>query len=249
MIVSLVNFYGRISLNDLIVQVQETRVNLLEMIKTLQKEEKLYFLNVGNGFVFSFEEVDRKRKEIVDFLSQHHKNHSNQSGLAADKLVNHLFSENDRKAGRAFIEDFVSQEYLVSREGVLALPGFMPEDNEEFKRKLESLMSLCDRAGFQPPTFTEVSEALEMKDREFSHFIDDLKEMEVLSVVDGTFLLSRDIEVKLLNILREVDGGITIANVRDITGSSRKFVLPLLEYFDRKGITRRVGDKRIILGS
>ncbi len=35
--------------------------------------------------------------------------------------------------------------------------------------------------------------------------------------------------------------------VRDITNSSRKYILPLLEYFDSKGVTRRVGDKRLLL--
>jgi selenocysteine-specific elongation factor len=87
-----------------------------------------------------------------------------------------------------------------------------------------------------------------MDENEFSRLLTDVRRMGLFSVVDGTFLLSSDVERRLVSALREVDGGITIASVRDITGSSRKFVLPLLEYLDGKGVTRRVGDRRIILG-
>ncbi|MEG1604147.1 MAG: SelB C-terminal domain-containing protein [Cloacibacillus sp.] len=44
-----------------------------------------------------------------------------------------------------------------------------------------------------------------------------------------------------------MEGEITLANVRDVTESSRKYTLPLLEYFDSKGVTRRAGEKRILI--
>ena len=49
------------------------------------------------------------------------------------------------------------------------------------------------------------------------------------------------------NKLRSINGDITLANVRDVTDSSRKYTLPLLEYFDSQGVTRRAGDKRILI--
>jgi selenocysteine-specific elongation factor len=45
--------------------------------------------------------------------------------------------------------------------------------------------------------------------------------------------------------LAEEPGGVTVANLRDATGSSRKIILPLLEYFDAKRWTRRQGDTRV----
>jgi selenocysteine-specific elongation factor len=41
-------------------------------------------------------------------------------------------------------------------------------------------------------------------------------------------------------------GEITVAALRDLLGSSRKFTLVLLEYFDARRVTRRVGDKRVL---
>jgi selenocysteine-specific elongation factor len=42
-------------------------------------------------------------------------------------------------------------------------------------------------------------------------------------------------------------GSITVARARDLTGSSRKHVLPLLQFLDDRGLTRRQGDDRILV--
>jgi selenocysteine-specific elongation factor len=40
---------------------------------------------------------------------------------------------------------------------------------------------------------------------------------------------------------------IDVARFKDLTGVSRKYAIPLLEYLDRERVTRRVGDERVIL--
>ena len=44
----------------------------------------------------------------------------------------------------------------------------------------------------------------------------------------------------------EESGEITITNVRELFGTSRKYTLALLEYMDRQKITRRMGDERML---
>jgi selenocysteine-specific elongation factor len=46
----------------------------------------------------------------------------------------------------------------------------------------------------------------------------------------------------------EQEGSITLAQVRDLFGTSRKYAQALLEHLDEKGITRRVGDARVLVG-
>jgi selenocysteine-specific elongation factor len=43
------------------------------------------------------------------------------------------------------------------------------------------------------------------------------------------------------------NGKITVADARDLFGSSRKYVLALLELLDRQRLTRRVGDDRVLM--
>jgi selenocysteine-specific elongation factor len=69
--------------------------------------------------------------------------------------------------------------------------------------------------------------------------------MKELAIIQGQLVLHREMEEKLVEMLSRSEEDITLGYVRDLTGSSRKYILPLLEYMDSRGYTRRVGDKRI----
>ena len=69
---------------------------------------------------------------------------------------------------------------------------------------------------------------------------------ELALIPEGYILISR-LEDEMRNILRSLGNQVTLAQVRDATGSTRKFILPILEYFDSKGYTRRAGDYRVVL--
>ena len=68
-------------------------------------------------------------------------------------------------------------------------------------------------------------------------------------LLEGSYVLTSEMENAMLDILRGIGGNVTLAAVRDATNSSRKFILPVLEYFDSKGYTRRVGDVRVVKGA
>jgi selenocysteine-specific elongation factor len=72
------------------------------------------------------------------------------------------------------------------------------------------------------------------------------REGSVIRVTSDFYFLSSAIEqVKTLlaKALAE-KGEISAAGFRDLLGSSRKYIIPLLEYFDREGFTLRIGDVR-----
>ena len=86
------------------------------------------------------------------------------------------------------------------------------------------------------------------KEKEVLHFL--IYSGQVVDVASGFFLPREDFEklageVKGL-ILKE--GKTTAGRVRDVLGSSRKLVIPLLEKLDTLGITCRVGDERVLAG-
>ena len=67
--------------------------------------------------------------------------------------------------------------------------------------------------------------------------------------IGGSLYVHVDNEPKLREIvtgLIQAQGGATVAQVRESLGSSRKYVVPFLEYLDRVGVTRRKGDLRVL---
>ena len=72
------------------------------------------------------------------------------------------------------------------------------------------------------------------------------REGSIVRVGSELFFLSGAVQ-KVRNALRDhllQHGTITAAGFRDLIGSTRKYVIPFLEYFDRTGFTIRVGDNR-----
>ena len=57
-----------------------------------------------------------------------------------------------------------------------------------------------------------------------------------------------DVKGRLVELLKK-EGSITPSKFQEITKSSRKYNIPLLEYFDREKVTLRIGDQRVLRGA
>ncbi len=70
--------------------------------------------------------------------------------------------------------------------------------------------------------------------------------------VDAKLYLHADVERQLCDRVGDLihkQGSVTVADVREALESSRKFVVPFMEYLDRIGFTKRVGDRRVLVSS
>ena len=72
-------------------------------------------------------------------------------------------------------------------------------------------------------------------------------ETGTIARVDNDLYYPIDTLIELEQVVRSLAPRFTVAQFRDKTGSSRKFALPLLQYFDEKRVTRRVDDDRIVI--
>jgi selenocysteine-specific elongation factor len=111
---------------------------------------------------------------------------------------------------------------------------------------LERIETLLRDGGATPPTPTELQAAVGAGPR-FAAFASMLEEKGALVRVGDSLFYHRSaldqLEARLRQHLASHDA-MSMADFKDLTGLSRKFAVPLLEYFDRKGITQRHGDDR-----
>jgi selenocysteine-specific elongation factor len=126
------------------------------------------------------------------------------------------------------------------------MPGFTPRDASQLGASGRTILEYCSRREFQPPTLDEISEGTALSAAEIARSLEALRAQGQITLAGGEFLVSRNVLEKLVEKLAGAGGDITVASVRDLTGSSRKYVLPMLEMLDSMGITRRVQDKRIL---
>ncbi len=244
---AILNVSGSLSVKDLTVQVQERRKDLLLVLANLEKQEKLIHIQIGAGVVFSSEKYGCEVEKLRTALGEFHREFPHQNGVAPEALVNKVFSEAERKSGRVILIRATEQGRFKFIGDLLALPEFNPVENRTYSENREKLVKYCVACAYQLPAIEDLPGVLSMTKNSLSGLLDQMKKNNEIAILDGQFVLSMEILKPLLAKLQEISGGFTLAQVRDLTGSSRKFVLPILEYLDGKGITRRVGEKRILL--
>ena len=120
----------------------------------------------------------------------------------------------------------------------------LKEEEEEAQKKLEQIYL---KAGLEPPYFRDIAGQLGQRDvKEVVSFL--LKEHVLVKVKEDLYFHAKaieDLKKKLVAFLTD-HAEITTSEFKQMTGVSRKYMIPLFEYFDSMQITMRVGEKRVL---
>ena len=103
---------------------------------------------------------------------------------------------------------------------------------------------------FQPPDKKELSIALGFNEKKVADIIALLSKQGEAVRINDSLALGMSAYEKMIVLLREhysKKPDMTVAEFRDILGTTRKFALPYLEYLDSNGVTLRVGDVRKLI--
>jgi selenocysteine-specific elongation factor len=117
-------------------------------------------------------------------------------------------------------------------------------DQKDMRHKIEQAYL---KAGLQPPSFKELVASTgqnsgHMEDV-LGHMLDD---GVLIKVKEGLYfhkIVIKALKDRLVSFL-QANGEITTPQLKEITGVSRKYMIPLIEYFDDTKVTIRVGDVR-----
>ena len=186
-------------------------------------------------------EVERLGAQMVREVEEFHAREPHEAGISAETL-RHSLRVPDAVAEAALGEAERGGRLRV-QAGVVAVPSFrvVPRASLEAQQRL---VSAVREAGLTAPMIAEVAArlglALAGPGLEEAALGGDLVRVE-----PGRYLAREALE-EFAVVVREVGalGEITPGLLRDRTGLSRKFLIPLLEWADRSGITYREGEGR-----
>jgi selenocysteine-specific elongation factor len=260
----IVEKHGLLSISLASEILQESRKQTLAIAEKLEKTKRVFILrdNIKNDdkiTLLSSLKLKTAEEEIKKILIEFHASRPMERGIPVSELridstpklklsikETRLLLKTLELNSAVFQQDDKSDSIVFEPEkDYVYLSGFTPKDDKKHQGQVRIVLNMCKDRAFQPPSIEEVQDELKCETKELKLLIDSMKNEEDISVVSG-FILSREIEGKLLEIINNIEGEITLAAVRDSTNSSRKYILPILEYFDAKGITRRVGEIRIL---
>jgi selenocysteine-specific elongation factor len=198
--------------------------------------------------------LDVVRKGLVTLVDGFHKQNPLVAGVNREEL-------RDRMPDVApSVFDLLLAELVQSRKlelsgDLVRLPGrgvVMKDDEAESKQIIEQAFTL---AGLQVPALYTVLAGLKVDKTRAQKIVTLLLRDKVLIKISEELVFHQSALTELRKQLAAYKAKSTVAGVakidvgkfKELTGVSRKYAIPLLEYLDREHVTRRSGDERVIL--
>jgi selenocysteine-specific elongation factor len=242
--------YNGLTLEKLAIKMGVFGNRLKKIVQQPLSSRKIILIEQEKQRMVSSAVYEKLEKKLRSVLASYHQKNPLKTGVAKEEFRALLSKRLDQRLFQFLLNDLQKKGEIAQDQALVRLYDHrvsLKEDEETLRRELETFYKKAD---LTPPTIKEVN-------AQFSRYPQDLVK-EVLAIMvrdaalskvsEGLYFFKPSLEnlKKKLVALLVKEGEIDTPAFKDMTGLSRKFSIPLLEYFDKTKITIRVGDKRIL---
>jgi len=210
----------------------------------------------GGGVYISPTEIDGLSKAVENTLDAFHRQAPLSRGMPRETLRESVFANIPDEIFQHILSSLQSAGTISADKDIIRRTSHAATLTPDETRVLDKLRGAFTAAGLEVPrlddALTEAVSGTAFKAADARRYFQLLLDSgEVVKVTDE-FYFSRQAINGLADILRKFaatspDRLIDITKFKELAGVSRKYAIPLLEYFDREHVTARAGDKRLIL--
>ncbi|WP_367942637.1 selenocysteine-specific translation elongation factor [Enterocloster citroniae] len=195
-------------------------------------------------------------KKISDYgealLAEYHRENPINEGMDKEEFKSRLseqFRIKDIRKGAALLAELVKRMVVRTQGAYVSGKDFSTTYSRELKGMLEQIGTLYARAGIEAPLTAEVADRFKDKNRARQIIADMHKNGRLIKLNPASYMDSRAYDQVLADLkgYLAVHGEISLGEFRDLCGTSRKYAVQLLEFMDKKKITKMVGDKRVLI--
>ena len=191
------------------------------------------------------------KEESIRLVSEQHRQYPLRSGLSKEEWRTRI-NLSPKMASEVFLalqeEGQLAEAISTSGTsgGFIRLPGFVSTFNAAQQQRVDQLLRLFREHPYNPPGRAEAETIVGAE--VLASLIEQGRLVKLGGSSDAVLFLRESYEeaiAKLVAYLRQ-HSKMTAAEARDVLGTSRKYILPLLEHMDERHITRRIGDERLL---
>jgi selenocysteine-specific elongation factor len=219
----------------------ESAVNLLlsnRRLLTVDREARLYI---------HAEAYENLRGLVLEQLSGYHEAHPLKAGMPSEELKSKFPVRINPKLPNQVLNQMIKARELVLEDNLIRLADHKVSLGIDQAALRQKIQDAYVQGGITPPYFKEVCQTLQTDPGAAREILGLMVEDGQLIKVKEDLYFHRpaieDLKARLVGFLKE-NGTITTPQFKDMTGASRKYVIPLAEFFDTTKVTIRVGDNR-----
>jgi len=212
----------------------------------LSKKELVRF-DKESGRLLAAPVLDQLRQRALALTADFHRQQPLRPGLSREELKQRLGQNLEVKVFAYLLNKLTAEGEIVAEKDLIRLPKHevrLAADEKALKERLEKAYR---EGGLAPPNLNDV---LEGEDKnQARQVLGVLMNEGVLVKVKGELFyhakVLKDIRERLVAYLTE-NQKISAPQFKEVLGLSRKYIIPLLEYFDTVQLTMRLGDERVL---
>lgn len=217
----------------------------------LQNKIKVFKTNEGAFYIHNqfLEDLNAKVKIL---LNDFHKKHPLKTGMSKEELRTKVMLNAKQRIADELFGYLTSGKIIKINEQIVSLWDFEVRFSDEQEKIKKLVMELYEKNKYNPPRYAELTALLKLQEKSLAPVFNALVSSGNLVKVDQETVFSKggiqDATDMVVNYLKE-NRSIQLGEFRDMLGTSRKYAMAILDYFDQNKITKRVEDKRILYSS
>lgn len=210
----------------------------------------------ADGIYLSRNIFENLAAKTVKTIQAHHKSEPLSRGMLRETLREKVFTHLPLEIFKKTLQVLVERGEILAEKDVVRASSYSQNLSLGDKQILERLQKIYETAKLEVPTLENaLAESIigtKSKPTEARKVFQLLLDSGEIVKISSDFYFSSKAISELVEKLKNhaaktSDRLIDVPSFKDLAGISRKYAIPLLEYFDQQKITRRAGDKRLIL--
>lgn len=212
--------------------------------KTESEKARIIVVGKGSGsLVISDEGWEHLVGETKHVVQRYHEQFPFRRGMPKEELRNKL--DMPEQAFIGLSQRLRKEGILIEDGSSIRLPGHEIRPTKEQEVAMGNILKSLEQNPYSPPGII-AGETKQSTDTELLNFL--IEQGKVVKVSDNIIFAASAYEEMVARVIDHIKshGSITVAEVRDLFGTSRKYALALMEHLDAQKITRRIGDERVL---
>lgn len=246
---SLINAGGRngCSFRELTLSTNLGNKTLTQLLQALASRQHIMQFDKERRVFVHKKIFDRIQAEIETHLDDYHRKFPLKPGLQKEELKSKLPVHYDAKLFSTVLQSMLKTGVVVQEEDIVHLTGHKVSLGADQQSMRDQMLTRYAEGGLTPPYFKQVIAQMGASADQARQVMDLMVDEGLIIKVKEDLYYHRQhidqLQSKLIDHLT-AHGEITTPQFKDMTGASRKFVIPLIEYFDGIQLTIRIGDIR-----
>ena len=219
------------------------------LLNELIKEKKLVLIDKETQKVIAIQKYEELKSTLLSQIKNYHKKFPLKKGMIKEELKSKLPHLVDSRLFNHLLNNLLNTSRIKLEKDKLWLHEHKPLLKDSQKEQKDKIANIYLKGNLTPPSFKELIEKLSSDEKETRSIIDLLTaDGTAVKVKENLWFHREALETLKKNLIEYLkkNGEITTTQFKDLTKASRKYTIPLMEYFDQLKITIRVGDKRIL---